>query len=318
MSTGSSQARRLWATLALTVACSLWGATFLFAKMALTELPVSQVLLYRFLLAAFVFLILLARCKRVVRVRDIPLFLLSGFLTVPVTFLLQFTGLSLTNVTSAALIIGTVPPLIALAAICFLRERFTLWNWSAAALSLLGLILLVWWPGAGTQWVGDGFVFLSVLAVVGWTLINTYLARSYAAFDITAYTLLSGTLFLIPISLWWDGPPHVHVSVSVWLALLALGLLCTVITFALWNWAIQVVGASRAGVYLNLEPLVGALLGVVVMRDPFGIHQLFGGLLVITAAIMVSWPRKMHSEPNKNEQLVVVPLDRVNGKEDRE
>lgn len=305
----SGKVKHLWINLALIIACCFWGTTFLFAKIAMTELPVAHVLLYRFCLSALLFFFLLLRRKRTVHMRDMPLFLLSGFLTVPVTFLLQFTGLALTTVTNAALIIGMVPPLLTLAAIWFLHEQLTLWNWLATGLSLLGLILLIGGPQGHGQLIGEGLVFLSVLSVVGWTMINTYLSRKYSAFDITAYSLISGTILLIPIALWWNGLPRVSLSLSVWLALLALGPLCTVVTFALWNWGLKFIGASRAGIYLNLEPLVGALLGVIVMRDPFGIHLLIGGFLIILAAFTISFQRSTPPSGESQDMSIAIGPD---------
>jgi drug/metabolite transporter (DMT)-like permease len=56
----------------------------------------------------------------------------------------------------------------------------------------------------------------------------------------------------------------------------------------LWNWGIERVPASQAGVFLNLEPVVGAMLGVVLLHDVLGSFSILGGLLVIGAAIFVA------------------------------
>lgn len=61
-------------------------------KIALAELTVSQVVLYRFAVAAMALLPFALRRRIRVQVQDIPHFLLAGFLTVPLTFMLQFGG----------------------------------------------------------------------------------------------------------------------------------------------------------------------------------------------------------------------------------
>ena len=48
------------------------------------------------------------------------------------------------------------------------------------------------------------------------------------------------------------------------------------------------VPASRAGVFLNLEPLVGALLGILVLGDAWGVATVAGGALIIGAAVVIS------------------------------
>jgi hypothetical protein len=51
------------------------------------------------------------------------------------------------------------------------------------------------------------------------------------------------------------------------------------------------VPASRAGVFLNLEPLVGALLGVLVLGDAWGAGTVAGGALIVGAAVVISHKR---------------------------
>ena len=104
------------AVTALVISSLLWGTAFLFAKLAFAELTVSQVVPYRFGLACLVLMPAALLRRAWPERRDLPLFVLTGFLTVPVTFLLQFGGLALTGVASASLIIGALPPLLALAA----------------------------------------------------------------------------------------------------------------------------------------------------------------------------------------------------------
>jgi drug/metabolite transporter (DMT)-like permease len=48
------------------------------------------------------------------------------------------------------------------------------------------------------------------------------------------------------------------------------------------------VPASQAGVFLNLEPLVGTILGVMLLGDLLGPYSILGGLLVIGAAVYVA------------------------------
>lgn len=80
------------AVLALAAAGALWGVGFLFGKWALQEMGPAHVTLLRFSLASVV-LLPYALLKDVwPRRRDLPLFLLVGFLTVPGTFLVQFWG----------------------------------------------------------------------------------------------------------------------------------------------------------------------------------------------------------------------------------
>ena len=106
---------------------------------------------------------------------------------------------------------------------------------------------------------------------------------------VTAYGLMSGTVMLAAWVLWRDGPPPVHaVSTKAWIALAASGLLCTASSTLLWNWGMHHVPASRAGVFLNLEPALGSILGVKLMGDHLGPMAWVGGGLILAAAITLT------------------------------
>jgi len=61
------------------------------------------------------------------------------------------------------------------------------------------------------------------------------------------------------------------------MALAASGILCTATTTLLWNWGMTQVPASQAGVLLNMEPLMGSLLGVLVLHERLGGLRTLGG-----------------------------------------
>jgi len=94
-----------------------------------------------------------------------------------------------------------------------------------------------------------------------------------------------------------DGPPPVHgINPRVWFALAASGLLCTASTTFLWNWGIHRVPASRAGVFLNIEPALGSILGVELLGDRLGPGAWLGGGLIIAAAIVLTATGKAEAE----------------------
>jgi drug/metabolite transporter (DMT)-like permease len=288
LDTTEDQASDWFAMPALALAGALWGVSFLFGKWALEELGPAHVTLLRFSLASAA-LLPYALLKGVwPGRRDLPLFLLVGFLTVPATFLVQFWGLSLTGATVAALIVGSGPPIVALFASLFLGERLGKTGWSAVGASTLGVALAVARPGVSNDWLGDALVLLSLLAVVGWVLLGKRLGDGYPAVPATAWILTFGTLTLAPVALLWEGVPRLDLTLLGWASVLVLGLGCSAATYALWNWGVARVPASRAGVFLNLEPLVGALLGILVLGEAWGPATIVGGALIVGAALVVS------------------------------
>jgi drug/metabolite transporter (DMT)-like permease len=275
---------------AVLAAATIWGVSFVLTKVALAELSVAHVLLYRFVIAVVPFLPFILRRGHRPERGDLWLFALTGFLMVPLTFALQVGGLTLTSATSSALLVGTGAPLLALAAVVFERERLGRRGWLSVAISCLGVLLLVGMPGAGDDWRGNLMMFVSMVICTVWVILSKRLMARYPALQATGWILLFGTLSLIPISLLWSGPPPVDVSAEVWGSLLALGLGCTTLAYVLWNWGVARVGAGRAGVYLNLEPIAGAAAGVALLGDPVGFGMVAGGAAIVGAAAIISVP----------------------------
>ena len=75
-----------------------------------------------------------------------------------------------------------------------------------------------------------------------------------------------------------------------WVAVLTLGTTCTALTFWLFTWGLVRVEAARAGVLSNVEPAVGAALGVVLLGETLGPLAVVGGALLILAALLASRP----------------------------
>ena len=88
-------------------------------------------------------------------------------------------------------------------------------------------------------------------------LLGKRLGDGYPALPATAWILTFGTLTLAPVALLWEGVPRLDLTLLGWASVLVLGLGCSAAAYALWNWGVARVPASRAGAFLNLEPLVG-------------------------------------------------------------
>lgn len=282
------------------IACALagccWGCGFFFGKIAFTRLSVDHYVLYRFLFACLGLLPIVEAPR--FSAREWKLLLIGAFLGVPVQFILQFQGLKLTTVSHAALMVGTMPVILAVGATIFAHERLDLKGWIALLGSTAGIALIVlsashdagYAAVRGGNIGGDLLVVLSLVIALGWVLINQrlmVLGRSPLA--VSSWTLLTGAAMLFPWVLVRDGLPPVRgLGWHVWFAVAASGLLSTSAATLLWNWGIRRVPASRAGVFLNIEPALGSILGVTILGEHLGPGAWAGGALIIAAVVVLT------------------------------
>jgi drug/metabolite transporter (DMT)-like permease len=297
---------------ACALAGCLWGTGFYFGRLALNEMSVEHMVLYRFLFASLGMAPVVFIHRRRFRLTggELRLLLISAALGIPIQFLLQFHGLARTTVSHASLMVGAMPVMLAAAAAFFApksshAERLDWIGWLALCGSTLGAALVVLGGHRGPaargepSLVGDLLVVASLIVALAWILLSKKLMETHSPPVVTAYTILSGTAMLAVVVLgsWLLTPlthtafqplPFARVSSTAWAALAISGLLCTATTTLLWNWGIHHVPASRAGVFLNIEPALGSLLGVRLLGEHLGPYAWAGGALILAAAITLT------------------------------
>ena len=286
---------------ACALAGALWGTGFYWGRLALDEMSVANMVLYRFLFASLAMLPVVAlRRTRFTRPEWWLLFLTSVF-GVPIQFLLQYHGLARTTVSHASLMVGAMPVLLAASAVMFAGERLDWTGWVALFTSTLGAALVVLGGSHATTGnetptlAGDLLVIASLIVALAWILLSKKLLQSHSAPVVSGYTILLGTLMLVV----WDyapvvfgrrvaPPPVAGISPRAWIALAISGVLCTGATTLMWNWGIHHVPASRAGVFLNIEPALGSILGVELLGEKLGPFAWLGGAMIIGAAVVLT------------------------------
>ena len=187
----------------------------------------------------------------------------------------------------------TLPMLFAIAAVLFSGERLHFGGWVALVASTAGagLIALSSQGGSATEHAslrGDLLVVASKFAAISWILISKRLMRRHTALMVTASVYGISTLMLAGVVATKSGVPSLQYSSRVWIAVAEQGILATASTTVLWNWGLKWVPASQAGIFVNLEPLVGTILGVSILHEVLGRMALAGGALIIGGALYFS------------------------------
>jgi drug/metabolite transporter (DMT)-like permease len=303
-----------WGYSACFAASCLWGTGFYFSRLALNEMSVNYMVLYRILFACLGVLPVALVCRVRFTRAEWRTLLLSAAFGIPISCLLQFGGLAFTTVSHASLMVGAMPVMLAAAAALFApkgstEERLGRLGWLALFASTAGAALIALGASHGANYgaatrgqpslAGDVLVLLSLVAALAWILLSKKLMLSHSPSVVSAYTILVGGAMLLP---WVMGswiisplthahvapPPFAQVSWTAWGALAFSGLMCTATTTLLWNWGIHHVPASRAGVFLNIEPALGSFLGVQLLGEHLGPYAWIGGGLILSAALALT------------------------------
>jgi O-acetylserine/cysteine efflux transporter len=279
-------ANRRYALIALAAAGLLWGTTVPLSKVALEWLSPGWLVAVRFAIAAA---ILLPATRSGLRAAFTPAVFASGAIGYGGTVLLQNAGIDKTSVSHAALLIGAVPVMVAVIAVLWHRTVAPLVAWAGFAVSLAGVALVAGGGGHGATLSGDGLIVASLLVSAVFTVAQGRLLEGRDPVAVTAVQFLAAAVAALPFAA-ASGLPAAPAGHGPLLAVIGLTAFGTLAPFTLFAFGQSRVSAEVAGAFLNLEPLVGAIAGVLAFGDPAGPVQLAGGAAILAGIGLSSLP----------------------------
>ena len=210
---------------------------------------------------------------------------LSGFAA---AFAFGNWGLRLSTATNAALLITVEPVSLILLSPIVLGERLTRREGVGALLAVVGatVVVLNGIPGASVaiapHWRGDLLLVLSGVAYAGYSLFARDVLARHRAVPVTAWSILWGLVVMAPFTAAeWAAGERPEWTPAAIIGTLYLGLVITALGYLIWNWGLERVEAPRLAIFVNIQPLAGALLGVVALREALTIYTVAGGVLIL-------------------------------------
>jgi len=278
---------------ALILAGVCWGVGFPLGKLALREIDAAQMVLLRFGVAAVCALPFALRTRGTRALfRSTPV-LAAGALY-GVAFLVQFEGLARTSVTLAALLVGAMPALIAVAA-RLLGEPVSPTSWTGVVGATLGAALIAGKPGTAGTPLGVVLCLAALPIFLAWLFVARRAPTMDAAdppapipdMAVPAVTIIVAALTILPIALITHGAPRLSLSPAAWAGVVGQGVFSTLLATAAWQYGLARVGTASAGVFINIEPLMGAAIGAALFGDQITVAMGLGGLLIIVGSTVV-------------------------------
>lgn len=275
------------AILSLAAAGALWGLTVPLSKLSLTWFSPAWLAVIRFTAMAPVLALIGRRGLR--QAVDLRV-LASGAVGFGFVVVLQNAGIERTSVSHAAVVIGTVPVLVALIGLGVGSATTRPSTWAGYALALGGVSLVAGAAGGGATVLGDVLVLASCVLSAAFVVAQPHLLEGRDAAAVTAVQAAGGALAAAPVALLTEGTPHIPVHAEPLLALLALFTVGTLLPFWLFAFGQARVPAHLAGPYLNLEPVVGAVVGWFAFGDAAAALQVGGAAAVLAGIVLSTLP----------------------------
>jgi drug/metabolite transporter (DMT)-like permease len=274
-----------------------WGGAFIAGKHVSGHLGPCSIAFLRFAVASALLLGLTrwkeGRWPRLNAAQIVAMALLgaTGIFAYNVMF---FKGLSLIEAGRASLIIATTPAFIALSSALFLRERLGALRITGIFLSVAGAAVVIsrgqlQWGTGEVLGVGELLIFGCVLSWVAYSLIGKAVMRAVSPLVAVTYSVLVGTAALfVAACLEGLGANMSRASLLDWLAILYMAAFATVIGFVWFYEAVKRVGATRAGLLINLVPIFAVLLAFVLLKEPITASLGIGAAMVVSGVYLTN------------------------------
>jgi drug/metabolite transporter (DMT)-like permease len=276
----------------------VWGGTFVAGKIVAQNLSPFVAAFSRFAIASLgLWLLNIVQKNRLEKLnyRQIWLLALLGLSGVLAYNIFFFLGLKDIAASRAGLIIALNPVTIALGSSLFWREKLSYLKILGIFIALTGAILVITKGDLQTaiaQGIGRGELYIlgCVVSWVVYSLVGKLAMQQLSVVTTTSYAIWLGTLFLLPLAIWEQQNRLPNINWLTGLCLMYLGILGTVIAFNWYYLGIKILGAAKAGIFINLVPVFAAVFGFIFLQESFTPILFVGGGCVLIGVSLVNQP----------------------------
>lgn len=280
------------------IGASLWGIIGLFVNdLSAAGFTSLQIVTLRVITAACLLVAYLLPLKPKllkVKLKDIPLFLGTGILSIVFFNWCYFTAIKEVSLSVAVILLYTGPAFVVLMSRIFFGESLSRKKVIALFFTLLGCILVIRLFPLDQITISAYGILIGLGSGFGYALYSIFgkvALKTYSSLTIITYTFVCASAALLPISgIGLD--LSLFLSVDVWWSIIGLGFLPTALAYLLYTKGLSMIESGRASITATIEPLVATVLGVVVFGESLSYFQMLGFVLIIGAVVLIQWKRK--------------------------
>ena len=267
----------------------IWGTGFVVAKGAINEFPPILLMAFRFLVTSMLLVWFVKPPIGQLR----ALFLIA-IVASAIQYSLTFTGLRGLDAGFAALIVQLEVPFLVILGAILLGEKASLRKWMGIIIAFAGVGLLIGKVEFNNAW---GSVALVVAGAFTWAVGQIFVRKlkNIDGLTTTAWVAVFATPQLFVMSFIFETNQIEFItkaSMSIWLAVLYLGIIMTALGYYFWNTLIRSYTIEKIAPFLLLLPVFSLIGGILFLEEMISSAKIFGGLIVILGVAFVSLEKK--------------------------
>jgi drug/metabolite transporter (DMT)-like permease len=270
-----------WRTpLELSLLGAIWGASFMFMRVASKDFGAAPLVELRLVLGTLVLLPFLWRARASFPLKRWPMLALVGAINSAIPFLLFAWAAQRAPAGVGAIANSMAVLFTALVGFLFFGEKIGTRRVIALVAGFIGVVVLASGKTAGASvgWAVVAGSSAAFLYGIGANLVRRHLA-GLPSTAVAAATLGAAALLALPFAI-AQWPQH-EIPARSWFSATLIGVLCTGIAYAVFFRLIQRIGASRASTVTYLIPLFGVAWAWLLLDEPLTLTMGIAGMLIL-------------------------------------
>jgi len=284
------------ASIYLFCATLFWAGNFIIGKTAsINEIPPVSLNFYRWLIAWLILLPFTYKeliKKKEYILKNLGIFVILGITAVSIFNSALFYSLKFTQVITGVLMISVVPVMIILFSALLRIEKTNIFQIFGVALSLTGVVFII--TKADIEILknldfnrGD---LTMLIAMFSWSIYSALLKKkNYELSQITLLQVVIGFGVIILIPFYFidiNIGNEIKFDIPFFLILTYVIFFPGIISFFLWIKGVGLIGANRAGVYLHLMPILGAIMAMLIFDEKIMFYHFVGAIFIISGIVL--------------------------------
>jgi drug/metabolite transporter (DMT)-like permease len=271
---------------------ALWGASFLFIRIASPVLGPFLTIQGRVAIAALALLIYISIIRRSAEFKARwKQYLIIGALNAAIPFTLIATAELYLSASISAILNSMTPLFTALIAWGWMKETLTLKKWLGILIGIVGVIILVGW--SPIPFTSDVIIaiILSILSTVSYGFAGVYAKKAFAGvppLSLAVGQQAGASVLLFPFTLFNLPTSTASVTPTVVFSVMGLALFCTAIAYLLYFYLIESVGPTKTLSVTFMIPLFGMIWGVLFLNEKITLGMIAGLIVILSSIFLIS------------------------------
>ena len=282
----------------LILCTAFWSGNFIVGKVAtFFEIPPVTLNFYRWLFAwALLAPFTLKEAFNHIDIikKNIIAIMIMAVTSISIFNSVVYYALNYTQALNGVLMISTIPVLIIFISSIFKTEKANIYQIVGVGTSLLGVVIII--TKLDLQRLihlqlnkGDLWMLVAMLSWAIYSIIIKEKKINLRPFVLLQVLITFGIIFLFPVYLLeLMSGKHLPINIPVLLTITYVVLFAGIGAYILWNGAVMIIGANRAGTFLHLMPVFSSIMAITLLGESFAMFHIVGALFIISGIFLSS------------------------------